>query len=294
VALERGAALREKAEGLLSAGAVKLIIGYGNTAGGEVRPLIARTPEDAGGLVWNSACVHNLAGYLTREPVASILRRGEKVGVVVKGCDDRAVVTLIQEGQVARDQVHVIGMVCDGVTDHDSDRGELAIKCGGCEVRVPIFYDELIGEPAGITPPPGNSLGDVEELLGKTEDERWAFWKEQMEKCIRCYACRQACPMCYCRECITEKSEPQWIDKAPLPRGNLAYHVIRAAHLAGRCSSCGECTRVCPVGIPVDMLNRFLTSRIKEAFDHECGIDCEAELFQSSFDKDKDPEDFVR
>jgi formate dehydrogenase subunit beta len=292
VALEREAALRKKAEGLLSAGKVKVIIGYGTAAAGEVRPLLARTPEDARRFVWNSC--HNLAAYLTREPVAAILRRGEHVGIVVKGCDDRAIVTLIQEGQIARDQVHVIGVVCDGVTGPDSDGEGLSIKCGGCQVRVPLFYDDLIGDPAGIEPPPGNPLGDVEELLAKTGDERWAFWHEQMEKCIRCYACRQACPMCYCKECITEKSEPQWIDKAPLPRGNLAYHVIRAAHLAGRCSSCGECTRVCPVGIPVDMLNRFLTSRISEAFGHECGIDCEAGLFQSSFSKDKDPEDFIR
>jgi formate dehydrogenase subunit beta len=199
---------------------------------------------------------------------------------------------LIQEGQVARDQVHVIGVVCDGVAA--ADGGGLAMKCRGCTVRVPLFYNELIGEATGITPPPGDGLEDVEELLGKTPDERWAFWKEHMEKCIRCYACRQACPMCYCKECITEKSQPQWIDKAPLPRGNLAYHLIRAAHLAGRCSSCGECTRVCPVGIPVDMLNRFLAKRIKEAFGHECGIDCEAEIFQSTFNKDNDPEDFIK
>jgi formate dehydrogenase subunit beta len=294
VADEREAALKKKVEELLFQSRVKLCIGYGTSPSGDVRPLLARTPEDARKLLWSSACVHNLAGYLTREPVAGVLRRGDKVGIVVKGCDARAVVTLIQEGQVARNQVHIIGMVCDGVPDPDSDGGGLAMKCRGCRVRVPFLYDDLIGDPEGITPPPGNPLADVEDLLAKTEDERWAFWKQHMEKCIRCYACRQVCPMCYCRECITEKSQPQWIDKAPLPRGNLAYHIIRAAHLAGRCSSCGECTRVCPVGIPVDMLNRFLTSRIKQAFGHECGIDCEAELFQSSFSEDRDPEDFIR
>jgi formate dehydrogenase subunit beta len=288
----REAVLRRKAEALLSEDKVKLIIGYGTNAAGEVRPLLARTPGDAHRLVWNSACVHNLACYLTREPVSSVLRRGDRVAIVVKGCDDRAVVTLIQELQVARDQVHVIGVVCDGVAASGGEGS--AMKCRGCTVRVPVFYNELVGDTAGIAPPPGNPLEDVEKLLAKTIDERWAFWKEQMEKCIRCYACREVCPMCYCKECITEKSRPQWIDKAPLPRGNLAYHLIRAAHLAGRCSSCGECTRVCPVGIPVDMLNRFLTGRIKEAFGHECGIDCEAEVFQSSFNKDEDPEDFIR
>jgi ferredoxin len=294
VAREREVALREKAESLLSEGNLRLVIAYGTNALGEVRPLLARTAEDARNLVWNSSCVHNLAAYLTREPAASILRRGEKIGIVVKGCDARAVVTLIQEGQVPRDRVHVIGIVCDGVTLPGGDGGDLATKCGGCGVRVPLFYDDLIGDPEGIEPLPGNALADVEELLDRTETERWDFWQEQMAKCMRCYACREVCPMCYCKECITERSRPQWVDRAPLPRGNFAYHLIRAAHLAGRCSSCGECTRVCPVGIPVDMLSRFLTSRIEQAFGHECGIDCEAEAFQSSFSKEEDPEDFVR
>jgi formate dehydrogenase subunit beta len=290
----READLRKKAEDLLSGGRVELILGYGIAPSGEVRPLIARTADDARRLVWSPSCVHNLVGYLTREPAAALLRRGKKVGVVVKGCDARAVVTLIQEEQVAQTQVHVIGMVCDGVTYAGSDKGALALKCGGCEVRVPLFYDDLIGDPSDVTPPPGSPLEDVEQLLARSEDERWAFWKEQMEKCIRCYACRQVCPMCYCKECITEKTQPQWIERAPLARGNFAFHIIRAAHLAGRCSSCGECSRVCPVGIPVDMLNRFLTGRIREAFGHQCGVDCEADLFQSSFNKDEDPEDFIR
>lgn len=290
----REARLREKAEDLLSGGRVELIIGYGTAATGGVRPCFVRGPQDARSLVWNSGCVHNLAGYLTREPVAGILRRGGKVGVIVKGCDARAVVTLVQEKQIVRDRVHVIGMVCDGVTDESSEGGGLAVKCGGCEVRVPLVYDDLIGDRSGVEALPGNPIADVEELLAKSEDERWAFWKEHMEKCIRCYACRQVCPMCYCKECITEKSRPQWVDRAPLARGNLAFHVVRAAHLAGRCASCGECTRACPMGIPVDMLNRFLSARIREAFGHESGIDCEAQLFQTSFREDEDPEDFIR
>jgi formate dehydrogenase subunit beta len=294
VADEREARLRERVEELLSEGKVKLVVGYGTGASGEVRPMLVRTPEEARKLVWNSACVHNLASYLTHPPVAGVLRGGEKVGVVVKGCDARAVVTLIQERQIGRDQVHVIGMVCDGVADPRSDRRGLAVKCGGCEVCVPLFYDDLIGDASRVKRPPGSALEDIEEFLAKSDDERWAFWKQQMEKCIRCYACRQACPLCYCKECITEKARPQWVDRAPLPRGNLAYHVVRAMHLAGRCSSCGECTRVCPVGIPVDMLNRFLTNRIKEAFGHECGVDCEADLFQTTFGRDTDPEGFIR
>jgi formate dehydrogenase subunit beta len=287
------AVLREKATHLLADGTAGIVVGYAFTPSGEVRPFLARTAQDAARLVWNPRCVHNLAVYLTREPVAGMLRQGGRVAVVLKGCDARSVVTLVQEKQVARSQVHMIGMVCGGVVG-DASAGEVALKCRGCTVCVPAVYDDLVGDLSRIEPPPGSALSDVEEMLEKTPDERWAFWKDQMEKCIRCYACREVCPLCYCKECITERSRPQWIDRAPLARGNLAYHVIRAAHLAGRCSSCGECSRVCPVGIPVDMLNRFLTERIRQAFGYECGTDCEAEVFQTSFGKDTDPEDFIR
>jgi formate dehydrogenase subunit beta len=285
-------ALREKAADLLSGDAAEIVIGYAAGPDGEPRPFLARTEEDAGKLIWTPRCVHNLAAYLTREPVAGILRRGGRVGIVLKGCDARSVVTLVQEKQVERSRIHMIGMVCRGV--EAAAPGELALKCRGCTVTVPAVYDVLIGDPSEAEAPAGSALADVQEMLEKTPDERWIFWKKEMEKCIRCYACREVCPLCYCQECITEKSQPQWIDRAPLARGNLAYHLIRAAHLAGRCSSCGECGRVCPVGIPVDMLNRFLTERIKEAFGYECGTDCGAEVFQAAFRKDADPEDFIR
>ena len=101
--------LREEARNLLSRGSVELVVGYGRRHGGEgVRPLLATTPDEADGLVWNEACVHNLATYLSKEPCRQIMLRGGKVAVVAKGCDARAIVVLIVEGQVARESVHVV------------------------------------------------------------------------------------------------------------------------------------------------------------------------------------------
>ena len=34
------------------------------------------------------------------------------------------------------------------------------------------------------------------------------------------------------------------------------FHIIRAFHVAGRCTDCGECSRVCPQHIPLHLLNR--------------------------------------
>lgn len=294
--------LREEAGKLLSAAAVEVVVGYGDGHGGDgVRPLFARTPDEAAGLVWNDACVHNLATYLSREPCRQILLRGGKVGIVAKGCDARALVVLLQEGQIARESVHVIGMVCDGVLDPGAavsggtagSSGAVLPKCRQCEVQTPPLYDTLVGDPAGAAAAEGDPLEDVKDLQSMSLEERWSFWTGHLARCIKCYACRQACPMCYCATCITEKSEPQWIDKPSHLKGALAYHLIRAMHLAGRCVSCGECGRACPMDIPVDKISRYLAGQVEEAFDYKAGMDPEATPAFRTYRED-DPEDFIR
>jgi formate dehydrogenase subunit beta len=288
--------LRREAGRLISGGAVELVVGYGPGHGGEgVRPLFAWTPEEAAGLIWNESCVHNLATYLSKEPCRQIILRGGKVAVVAKGCDARAIVVLVQEGQVPRESVHVIGMVCDGVRDAARQAGdaEKALKCRRCEVQTPPVYDTLVGDPAAALTVEGDPLEDITDLDSRPREERWDYWTARLSRCIKCYACRQACPMCYCATCITEKSEPQWIDKPSHLKGALAYHLIRAMHLAGRCVSCGECGRACPMDIPVDMISRHLSAVVEEAFDYKAGMDPEATPAFRTYRED-DPEDFIR
>jgi ferredoxin len=288
--------MREEAARLLSGGHVEVVLGYGaGHEGSGVRPLFAGTPEEAEGLVFNPACVHNLATYLSREPCRQILLRGGKVGLVAKGCDARALVVLLQEGQISREGIHVIGMVCDGVLGpgEAGTEGEPLVKCRQCGVQVPPLYDTLVGDPEAAGAADGEPMEDVAELESMSLDQRWDFWAGHLSRCIKCYACRQACPMCYCETCITEKSEPQWIDKASHLKGALAYHLIRAMHLAGRCVSCGECGRACPMDIPVDRISRYLAREVEGAFDYKAGMDPEAEPAFRTYRED-DPEDFIR
>jgi formate dehydrogenase subunit beta len=292
--------LREEAGRLLSAGEVELVVGYGEGHGGAgVRPLLITAPEDAQKLVWNEACVHNLATYLSREPCRQIMLRGGRVGLVAKGCDARAVVVLATEGQIVRDRVHVIGMVCDGVSEAGADEGAAGAaggplaKCRQCGVRTPPVYDTLIGDPAGSGELEGDPLEEVRRMASMPREERWKFWTDHLSRCIKCYACRQACPMCYCAECITEKSQPQWIDRGSHLRGALAYHLTRAMHLAGRCVGCGECGRACPMDIPVDRISRYLAAEVEDAFDYTAGMDPEATPAFRTYRRD-DPGDFIR
>jgi formate dehydrogenase (coenzyme F420) beta subunit len=294
VANDAEAQLREKAKDLLAKGKVALVVGYGKRPGGGVRPLFVRAAEDAERLVWNAECSPNLAGYLTREPCVGIMHGGGRVGIIVKGCDARSVVGLLQEKQLTRQAVHVIGLVCDGVTASGGASGPAEpTKCFECEWHTPPISDDLIGDKAAVKARVGDALADDKRIESMSNEERWQFWTSLFARCIKCYACRQACPLCYCKECITEKSRPQWIAKSSTARGNLAYHFIRAMHLAGRCVGCEECRRACPMGIPVDLLSRFLTRRVEEAFGYKPGKDPAAEPF-FTVTKENDPDDFIR
>jgi ferredoxin len=215
-----------------------------------------------------------------------------KVAAVVKKCDAATVVGLLQEGQLRREELLLVGVQCDGVWDGD----RLAAKCRGCDGKVPSLCEVAV-TPEGTTeaeipdePDPRDAaIAYLESLDPAT---RWSFWQEQFERCIRCYACRAVCPLCYCETCITEKHRPQWISPAIDETGNTAWNIVRAFHLAGRCTGCDECSRVCPADIRLDLINRKLVHVVEECFGYRAGGDPEAPPPLTEF-RDDDPGDFV-
>ncbi len=337
--------LREEARRLLRDGKVKYIIGYGTGRDGwRAVPIFIRQPEEADRLIWNPTCVHNLSRFLADEKRRQAREKKpdrRPVGIVVKGCDSRAIVVLLQEKFIRRDDLVVLGVSCEktGVIDEDKltdklkgkkpekiefgDQGEfivaagnekiavsagelLAERCRECRANFPVIYDFLTGEKSPR--PVERPFGSIERMEALSSEERWAFWKNELEKCIRCYACRSVCPMCYCDECVVdsislavtadttaeEKAQKiKWVQKSPEISENFVYHLVRAIHLGGRCIDCGECERACPLEIPLRFLNKKLEKEAKELFGYEVGFDVSQPPLISCF-RDDDPGDFIR
>jgi coenzyme F420-reducing hydrogenase delta subunit/ferredoxin len=281
-------ALRREARRLLEDGEVGAIVGFGlGTLEGTSTPVFISEPDQVSRLIWDQTCVNNLAVYLTRAQI----RRLGRVGLVAKGCDAKAALALLQEHQIDREDVAIIGMPCRGVVEN----GELAAKCLACDVHTPTIYDHLVPapEPSPVPDTRDPRAQQIAALNALTPAERRAYWNEQFSRCIRCYACRAVCPLCYCDTCIVERTRPQWIAPEFEGKGNLSWNITRAMHLAGRCVLCDECARACPASIRLDLINLMLAGLVRDQYGYRPGYDVEAIPPLTTFRPDEQAE-FIR
>ena len=280
------------------------------------QPILISEPEQADRLHWDSFCATNLANYLPQ--------RRDRVAVVAKGCDSRNIVLLTLENQIKREQLYIIGVPCQGMvdrhrvlarlsgreplvvsetSDHLSIKGEafeetlertkyLRQNCVICTHRNPVIYDELVTDliPEQIDI---DRYQDIEAVENKSADKRWYHFEKLLAPCIRCYACRNACPMCYCPTCFVDESMPQWLGKTIDPTDTRTFHFLRAYHLAGRCTDCGNCEVACPLGIKVRQLTKKLEKDIKKLYGYEAGLSLEEPPPLDTYRPD-DPQEFVR
>ncbi|MBN1954993.1 MAG: 4Fe-4S dicluster domain-containing protein [Anaerolineae bacterium] len=263
-----GQKIRETARQLLQEGQVDCVIGYEASPRGGVRPAFIYDAGEAERLVWSTRAVHNLATYLHDKKKPA--RRGEappRVAVVVKPCDSRTINVLLAEGQIERERTTVIGVTCDGMVD---ESGAPLPRCVHCAERTPVVYDVLIGSPPDVDVAADDDA-DLAHVEALPPTERLAFWLHEFDRCIRCYACRQVCPGCYCTTCMFERDDGLWVDAGVEMPGKYIFHLGRALHLAGRCVGCDECERVCPMGLPLRLLNRRLAREVETLYGYRAG-----------------------
>ncbi|MBC7236700.1 MAG: 4Fe-4S dicluster domain-containing protein [Chloroflexi bacterium] len=276
------AEIRAKARELLADKRISCFIGYEEGTRGKARPAFIYDAAEADRLIWDERCTHNLAVYLHqfKRPTGREASP-PRVGVLVKPCDSRSLNVLLHEEQIDRAMVHIVGVTCEGLREN----GQLLERCQRCEERTPLLYDTQIGEkPAEVG---RKDYADVVELEHMSPAERLAFWTQAFDRCIRCYACRQACPVCYCPECVAEQLAPTWMNIAiDLPQKRF-FHVMRAYHLAGRCSGCNACEEACPMDIPLSLLHRKIAKEVEALFGYVSGQDAETPPPLATFQKEE-------
>lgn len=264
-------ALRQKAKELLEAGTVKAILGYEQGTFGKPRPVFIQEPRQAGRLIFDETCHQNLAKLLSKEEVRKLF----PLAVVARPETLRALLQLAAECQIKDGEILVLAMGSQDIQELPSAQA--------MEEHAAFIPQEISPEDRAL----------LDRLAAMSREERWAFWTAELSRCIKCYACRNSCPMCYCSHCTMDCNRPQWIPVPSHLHGNVEYHMVRAMHLAGRCVQCGECGRACPVGIPVHLLSFHAEDSVRRMFGQRAGNAAKLDYALSTFKPD-DKESFIR
>lgn len=268
----------------------------------ETTPAVFSAETGFDALVYDSFCVGNLAKYLINE-----MKKPGRIAVLTKPCDSYGLNQLVKEHRIDRERIYVVAIPCrckvnpdkvrakgiKGITSIEEDGETLTVhtlygdkqiarnevlhdKCMVC-MKEHVIKDEECGEAVAPTFQKLDRMEQVKALEALTPQERFDYWRSQLSKCIRCNACRNVCPVCNCHKCVFDNENSGVASKAPADdfEENM-FHIIRAFHVAGRCTDCGECSRVCPQNIPLHLLNRKFILEINELYgEYQAGMDAE-------------------
>jgi len=308
-----------RAKELLNSGEVNRVIGWKKGDFCYDESPATFTIDNIEEMVYTDFSGANVSKYL----IAESLKEG-KVLVFLKPCDTYSFNQLLKEHRIKREKFYVIAIACNGKLDIDKIRNlnidgvlnaEISLdnvkistlygdktvvkqeimleKCLTCKTKKHAVADEYLGESSQDTA--NDRFSKVRELEAMTEEERYAFWQQELSKCIRCNACRNVCPACSCVNCVFDNPQSNVDSKANSNEfEEKLFHVIRAWHVAGRCTDCGECSRVCPQGIPLHLINRKFIKDMNEFYgEYQAGEELDVKAPLNSFKtEDREPSEF--
>jgi formate dehydrogenase subunit beta len=242
--------LRQITGSMLSEAKVVGILGMRDEHG-HIGPHLFTTLDELTGLI---LAPHYPLASLSRGILASV--ESGRLGVVVRGCDERAFIELTKLEQVSMERLEFIGVACT------EDQAE---QCGCARP-----YPQRIDIGLKVEGFPRARQKDVQDLMERNTEERLAFWRQEFDRCIKCYGCRNVCPVCVCEVCVL--GEDCWVERGQIPP-ELPFHLIRAFHIADKCVGCGACEATCPVEIPLTLFYSLLRERLFDLFEYEPGMD---------------------
>ena len=263
-------AVLARAKELLSNGTVNRVIGWekGLFEDDQTPRVFTSVEELDKDFIYNDYSVATVSKYLIKET-----KKEGKILAFLKANDTYSFNQLVKEHRVNRDNVYIVAVPSNG----EAQKG-----------KIHVVYDEIMDTDGKISAKEEESQEDKEafnkerfEMIAKLEamtaDERFAFWQNELSKCIRCNACRNVCPACTCEQCVFDNPKSGVAQKAAADSfEEKMFHIIRAFHVAGRCTDCGECSRVCPQNIPLYLLNRKYIKDVDEIYgEYQAGEDTE-------------------
>ncbi len=304
--------LINRAKSLLESGEVSRVLGWkkGETEF-DMEPAFFSAAEELDSFIYNGFCGANLSKYM--------IEAGKKEGktlVFLKPCDSYSYNQLLREHRVEREKAYIIGVGCKGKlslnripfegvlsvggADYPEAAEELTVetlygtekmsysaamleRCHVCKGKEHVVFDEQIGESSDTVN--AERMAGVEKIEAMSPEEKFAFFRKELSKCIRCNACRNVCPACSCRKCVFDSTAFDSAQKANTTTfEEKMFHIIRAFHVAGRCTDCGECSRVCPQGIPLHLFNRKFIKDINDLYgEYQAGADLDTRAPLTNF-----------
>jgi ferredoxin len=257
---------------LLNDSTVNLIIGYSKDDYDKVKPTFITNSEKADVLFFDDSCTSNLMAYLHKPEVKAF----SKIGIVVNMNGLRTYLQLIAENQFRN-------LVVLPIFVHSDGNPEVFFEASEIEKFVLNNYHK----------PGADELSKINVIMEMNTADRWEFWVDELKDCIKCYACRSVCPLCYCDKCSTDCNQPQWVATSAHALGNFEWHLMRAMHLGGRCINCNECAKACPMDIPLNLLTLRLNQDIENKFNQIPGLSTKTDYAFNTY-KFEDKENFIR